>query len=240
MSSVIDRPHRDAAVVLRGPAARDRAGKTGRVLDRAAATGARSSQALAGVQHGERVALPVQLDRARGRGGRPPARRSRQVRTRPLEPVRLTLAPASWRLPRRRQLAAILGSPRDGATKLDRRARRRALLQAARPRVVNRPAQNASSTFTRAARVTVVPARLGRVLDVAGPPSDASSRPRSRRPSATARVTRRRGDSPSARPRRRAAMGITTRRRAATRRSTAASRTESTTCSSSRASSTAN
>jgi vancomycin resistance protein YoaR len=162
MSRVIDSPHRDAAIVLRTLRPVIVPGGTGRVLNRAA-VGAVIVHELAGVHHGP-VALPVQVD--------PPDVRAAdlkpvlaQVRTALSRPVRMNLGPASWWLPKR-QLAAILSLPREGARKLDiggpgaRRYFKRL------GRGINRPAQNASFNILESGRVAVVPAKLGRVIDV--------------------------------------------------------------------------
>jgi vancomycin resistance protein YoaR len=162
MSRVIDRPHRDAAVVLRGLRPTLVAGSTGRVLDRAAAR-TTIVQALAGIRHGQHVALPVQVD--------PPKVEAAdlqpvlgQVRTALSRPVRMNLPPASWWLPKR-QLAAILALPHDGATTLGIGGPGAERYLKRLGRGVSRPAQNARFNVLESGRVTVVPARLGRVID---------------------------------------------------------------------------
>jgi vancomycin resistance protein YoaR len=163
MSSVIDRPHRDAAVVLHGVQPSIVPGSSGRALDRAAARAA-IVQALAGVQHGERVALPVQLDLP-GVTAVDLQPVLGQVRTALSRPVRMTLAPASWWLTRR-QLAAILSLPHDGVSKLEIGGPGAERYLKRLGRGVNRPAQNAYFNVHESGSVTVVPAKLGRVVDI--------------------------------------------------------------------------
>jgi vancomycin resistance protein YoaR len=162
MSRATDTPHRDAAIVLRQLRPVVVPGSTGRVLDREAA-GATIVQALAGFRRGE-VALPVRLDRPSvGAADLQPA--LAQVRTALSRPVRMELGAASWWLPKR-QLAAILALPQDGANKLDVGGPGAERYFRRLGRGINRPAQNASFNVLESGRVTVVPAKLGRVIAV--------------------------------------------------------------------------
>ncbi len=158
----IDRPHGDAAIVLRGLRPVVVPGSTGRVLNKDAA-GRVIVHALAGMQRAH-VALPVRID--------PPdvttadlAPALAQARTALARPVRMNLGAASWWLPKR-QLAAILELPHDGSRALAVGGRRADRYFARLGRGINRPARDATFRVFESGRVAVVPARLGRVMDV--------------------------------------------------------------------------
>jgi len=94
MSRVINAPHSDAAIVLRGLQARVIAGSTGRVLDREAA-GNTLVHALAGLHRGGQVDLPVRVDTPSvSAADLQPA--LLQVRTALSRRVRMNLGAASW------------------------------------------------------------------------------------------------------------------------------------------------
>jgi vancomycin resistance protein YoaR len=163
MSRVIDAPHSDAAIVLRGLQARVVAGSTGRVLDREAA-GNTLVHALAGLHRGGQVDLPVRVDTPSvSAADLQPA--LLQVRTALSRRVRMNLGAASWWLPKR-QLAAILALPHDGARKLDIGGPGARRYFARLSDGIGRPAQNASFNVLESGRVVVVPAKLGRVISV--------------------------------------------------------------------------
>jgi len=163
MSRVINAPHSDAAIVLRGLQARVIAGRTGRVLDRQAA-GNTLVHALAGLQRGGQVDLPVRVDTPSvSAADLQPA--LLQVRTALSRRVRMNLGPASWWLPKR-QLAAILALPHDGASKLEIGGPGARRYFARLSHGIGRPAQNASFNVLESGRVVVVPAKLGRVISV--------------------------------------------------------------------------
>jgi vancomycin resistance protein YoaR len=163
MARVIDSPHRDAAIVLHGLQPGVIAGSTGRVLDREAA-GTTLVHALAGLRRRGHVDLPVRVDPPRvGVADLQPA--LVQVRTALSRRVRMNLGAASWWLPKR-QLAAILALPHDGARKLDVGGPGAKRYFARLGRGINRPARNASFNVLESGRVAIVPARLGRVISV--------------------------------------------------------------------------
>ena len=163
MSRVINAPHSDAAIVLRGLQAKVIAGSTGRVLDREAA-GNTLVHALAGLHRGGQVDLPVRVDTPSvSAADLQPA--LLQVRTALSRRVRMNLGAASWWLPKR-QLAAILALPQDGARKLDIGGPGARRYFARLSHGIGRPAQNASFNVLESGRVVVVPAKLGRVVSV--------------------------------------------------------------------------
>ncbi len=164
MSAAVDRPHRDAALVLRRLRAVLIPATSGRVLDREAAR-ATIVQALAGFQRGQVVALPVRVDMPTVRAAdlRPVAA---QVRTALNRPVRMALGVSSWWLPKG-QLAAILDLPHDGTRTLSVRGPGATRYFARLGRGIDRPARDATFRPLRSGRVVVVPARPGRVIAAA-------------------------------------------------------------------------
>jgi vancomycin resistance protein YoaR len=157
----IDRPHREAALVLRGLEPVIVPGRVGLRFDRAEGA-AVVVHALAGLSR-RQVPLPVGIDPPLVTAAdlRPAAdQTSRAVSA----PVELALGPTRWRLNRYR-VAALLALPRNGADALriggpgarewfDRFARR-----------VNRPAVNADWIVASSGQVAGVPARNGRAVD---------------------------------------------------------------------------
>jgi vancomycin resistance protein YoaR len=110
----IAHPRREPAVVLRGLRPVVVPGRTGRTLDRRAAAQA-VVRALARLDR-RPVALPIRSDAPTVTTAElEPAVRA--VRTALSAPVRLTLGPTTWRLPRWR-LAELLDLPRNGRTEL--------------------------------------------------------------------------------------------------------------------------
>src|SRR4029079_6537872 len=129
MATAVNRPHNDAAIVLRGLKPVVLPARGGHVLDREKA-GDTIVHALASFQRGARVALPVRVDAPTVCASALPVscsgwpRRaaelrpgSAQVRTALSRPVRMQLGAASWWLPAR-QLAAILQLPHGGTKAL--------------------------------------------------------------------------------------------------------------------------
>ena len=160
MGRVVDRPHGDAALTLRGLQAVVVRERTGRVLNREAA-GHAIVHALAGFQRG-RVALPVRID--------PPNVRAEdlapvavQVRTALARPVRMKLGMASWWLPKR-QLASILELPHGGTKKLGVGGPGAKRYFARLGRGIDKPARDATFRVLQSGRVVVVPARPGRAV----------------------------------------------------------------------------
>ncbi|HSB39625.1 MAG TPA: VanW family protein [Gaiellaceae bacterium] len=161
MSRVVDRPHRDAALVLRQLRPVVLPAQAGRVLDRRVA-GDVIVRALAGFERG-RVALPVRIDQPTVRAA-DLAPVAAQVRTALARPVRMQLGVASWWLPKR-QLAAILALPRDGASKLRAGGPGATRYFAKLGRGIGRPARDATFRPLSSGRVVVVPARPGRAVN---------------------------------------------------------------------------
>ena len=110
IARTVNRPHNDAAIVLRGLRPVVVPARTGAVLDRAAA-GDTIVRSLASFQRGT-VALPVRVDAPSVQAAdlTPAWRRFQTALGRR---VRLQLGAASWWLPKR-QLAAILQLPHGG------------------------------------------------------------------------------------------------------------------------------
>ncbi len=160
MSRALDRPHRDAAIVLRGLRPVVVGGRIGRVLDRATA-GTTIVHALAGFRRGE-VALPLRLDspRVTPTDLRPVAE---QVRTALAGRVRMELGPASWWLPKR-QLASLLALPHDGSRTLAIGGPGAKRYLARIGRGINRPAHDATFRVFESGRVAVVPDQRGRLV----------------------------------------------------------------------------
>ncbi|HVD12256.1 MAG TPA: VanW family protein [Gaiellaceae bacterium] len=160
MSRVVDRPHRDAALGLRGLQTAVVPERAGRVLDRNAA-GDAIVHALAGFRRG-RVALPVRVDHPKVRAADlgPVAARVRKALARP---VRMKLGMASWWLPKR-QLASILKLPRGGTKALSVGGPGAARYFARLGRGIDKPARDATFRVLESGRVVVVPARPGRVV----------------------------------------------------------------------------
>jgi vancomycin resistance protein YoaR len=158
----LDQPHREAAVKLRGLKPVVVPARPGHVLDRAAARKL-VVRAVTGFSR-EPVALPIRSDRPRVTAAQlgPVAVRARRALS---APVRLQLGPTRWRIPRWR-LAGLLALPHAGTRALaiggpgaqdyfDRLKRR-----------VDTPSRDADFAVN-GDRVRVVPARPGRVVDVA-------------------------------------------------------------------------
>jgi vancomycin resistance protein YoaR len=162
IAAAVDDPHRDAAVRLRGLEPRIVKGREGVVLDREAASRL-MVQALAGFER-RPVALPIRIDRPSMRADDLTLAES-QVRAALSSPVKLTLGPTTYRIPRWR-IAKLLALPEDGSRVVriggpyaERYFKR---LQ----RTVGRPARSADWEVTAAGKIKVVPHRNGRQLDV--------------------------------------------------------------------------
>jgi vancomycin resistance protein YoaR len=161
MSQVVNRPHRDAALVLRKLQPVVVPAQAGHVLDREAASDV-IVHSLAGFQR-HRVALPVRTDEPSVRAADlvPVAAKVRRALARP---VRMKLGVASWWLPKR-QLAAILSLPHDGASKLHVGGPGATRYFAKLGRGINKPARDATFRPLPSGRVVVVPSRPGRAVN---------------------------------------------------------------------------
>jgi len=164
MAKAINRPHSDAALVLRRLRPVVLPARSGAVLDRAAA-GDTIVRSLASFRRG-RVALPVRLDAPKVRAAdlTPVAA---QVRTVLARPVRMQLGAASWWLPVR-QLAAILQLPHGGTKALAVGGPGATRYFGKLGRGIDKPARDATFRVLASGRVVVAPAKPGRVV-AAGP-----------------------------------------------------------------------
>ena len=160
MAKTVNRSHEQAAIVLRGLRPVVVPARTGEVLDREQA-GDTIVHALASFQRG-RVALPVRVDAPTVRAA-DLAPVAAQVRTALARPVRMQLGSASWWLPKR-QLAAILQLPRDGAKTLSVGGTGATRYFARLGRGIDKPARDATFRVLASGRVVVAPARPGRVV----------------------------------------------------------------------------
>jgi vancomycin resistance protein YoaR len=163
MASVIDRPAREAAIELEGMEPLILASRDGARLDRAAAKSA-VLDALAGFERSP-VALPVAVDEpAVTRETLLPV--AADVRTALSAPVRLTYAGGGWTI-RPAELAPLLDLPAGGQE--DLRVAGPAAERYFRNLAagVRRAARSADFRVAASGKVRVVPARLGRELDVA-------------------------------------------------------------------------
>ncbi len=160
MAKAVDRPHVDAALVLKRSTPVILPARAGAVLDRDAASDT-IVRSLAGFQRG-RVALPVRTDEPRARAA-DLATAKAQARTALARPVRMKLGVASWWLPRR-QLAAILALPSHGARALSVGGAGARAYFAKLGRGIDKPPRDATFRPLASGRVVVVPARPGRVV----------------------------------------------------------------------------
>jgi vancomycin resistance protein YoaR len=158
----IDRPHREAAVVLHGLRPAIVPAHPGSVLDRDAA-GPAIVAALSSLSRGRSISLPLKVDDPEVTGSMlAPALAKARVAV--SKPIVLTLGPTRYKLPRWR-VAGLLKLPADGATTVrvsgtgaDEYFKR---LQ----KVVDTPAHDAQFVVTSGG-ITIRPAIDGRVLDV--------------------------------------------------------------------------
>ena len=160
IARTVNRPHNDAAIVLRGLRPVVVPARTGAVLDRAAA-GDTIVRSLASFQRGT-VALPVRVDSPSVRAAdlTPVVA---QVQTALGRRVRLQLGAASWWLPKR-QLAAILQLPHGGTKALAVSGPGATRYFSRLSRGIDEPARDATFRVLSSGRVVVVPARPGRVI----------------------------------------------------------------------------
>ena len=157
----IDRPHREAAVQLRGLTPVMVGGRPGWVLDRDAAR-TLIVGAVTGFSRAP-VALPVRVDRPRVTAAdlEPAVARARTALS---APVRLRLGPTRWRIPRWR-LAGLLTLPHDGSRSIGIGGSEAARFFARLKRRVDVPPQDADFAVD-GSRAWVVPARPGRAIEV--------------------------------------------------------------------------
>jgi vancomycin resistance protein YoaR len=162
IATKVDRPHRDAALVLHGLNPAIVPAQTGRVLDRQAA-GAAIVAGLSSISRSDRVVLPMKVDEPRVTGKTLAAARA-QLHTAVSAPVVLTLGPTRYRIPRWR-VATLLKLPKNGATKLRIGGPAADAFFKAKQRVVDTPAHDAQFVVTTGG-IRVRPSTDARVLDV--------------------------------------------------------------------------
>jgi vancomycin resistance protein YoaR len=159
----VDRPHRDAALVLHGLRPAAVPSRTGNVLDRKAAATAIVA-ALSSLSRGAKVVLPMKADTPRVTAATLAAARA-QLRTAVSAPVVLTLGPTHYRIPRWR-IATLLKLPKNGATKLRIGGPAADAFFKAKQRVVDSPAHDAQFVVTAHGGIKVRPSTDARVLNV--------------------------------------------------------------------------
>jgi len=163
LATEVDRPAREASLVLRGRDAEIVGGRSGRRLARAAAAGIVVA-ALGGFERAE-TALPVAIDEPQvtREALRPVAAR---VRTMLSGPVHLTYSGASFTV-RPRELARMLVLPSGGTTeiRIDEEAAAQRFANLARG--VARAPRSADFAVRPNGTVRIVPSRPGRELDIA-------------------------------------------------------------------------
>jgi vancomycin resistance protein YoaR len=162
MAAAIDRPHRDASLRLKGQAPVVTASEIGRILDREAAARV-IVKSLARLERQPDVALPVRVD--------PPTVEAvdlepaaEQVRTALSAPVRLTIGPTRFRLPRYR-IAEMLELPSNGRTDVRIAGKGADAFFVRFQKQVGRLPLDADFAVTSGG-IRVVPARPGRAVDV--------------------------------------------------------------------------
>jgi vancomycin resistance protein YoaR len=161
ISSAVDVPHREAAVAFRGLRPVVVPERTGAVVDRERAARLIVSR-LAALDR-KPLQLPLRRDvpKVSASDLAPVAAR---VRTAVSAPVRLTLGPTYYRLPRWR-IAKMLSLPKDGSTKLGLAGPEAARFFAGFQKVVDRPARDAHFSVDGSS-VRIVPSLDARLLDV--------------------------------------------------------------------------
>ncbi|MDX6412461.1 MAG: hypothetical protein QOE91_1977, partial [Gaiellaceae bacterium] len=162
MAKAIDRPHREAALRLKGQSPVIVPAVSGRILDREAA--ARTIvQSLAMLVRPPQVPLPVGVDSPTVSSAdlEPVAA---QVRLALSAPVRLAIGPTRLRLPRYR-IAEMLGLPANGRSDLRIAGKGADAFFVRLQRQLGRPPSDADFAVTTKG-IRVVPARAGQAVDV--------------------------------------------------------------------------
>jgi vancomycin resistance protein YoaR len=158
----VNSPHREASIVLKGLTPQIVPSRTGRVLDRRAAT-ATIVRALASLTR-EPVGLPVRIDKPKVTAGDLTVAAA-QVRTALSAPVHLTLGETRWNL-RPRRIARLLELPADGRRSLGVGGDGASAWFTALSKRVDTPPRDATWAIHSNGRITVVPDRPGYLLDV--------------------------------------------------------------------------
>ncbi len=162
IAGAVDRPHREAALDRRGLKVAVVPGKTGVVVDRDAAARVVAA-ALASLERVRSVALPLASDppRVTARGL---AQAAAQARTALSAPVRLTLGPTYYRVPRWR-IAELLKLPSHGATKLSIAGPGADAFFRRLEKIVNTPPKDARFVVAAGGGIRIKPSVDGRALD---------------------------------------------------------------------------
>jgi len=162
LATAIDRPHREAAIVLQRTKPILVAGEAGRRLDRDRAA-ASMVGALASLVRTP-IALPVKLDQpsVMPEDLEPVVR---QTRTALAAPIRLQLGKTWWRV-RPARIAELLSPPHDGSRTLDVGGPGAEAWFARFSKSAGRPPVDAEFAISSGGHVTVVPGKDGLVLDV--------------------------------------------------------------------------
>jgi vancomycin resistance protein YoaR len=157
----VDRPHRDAAIRLRGLDPEIVAGRTGVVIDRAGARAALVERVT--TLSGAPVVLTFKSDHpaVTPRTLRPALRQTERALS---APVRLTLGPTSYRLPRWR-LAKMLDLPENGARRLRIAGPGADAYFGRLAKVVDTPSKDAGFEPLAGGKVSIIPSVDARVLD---------------------------------------------------------------------------
>ena len=161
-SDVLDQPHRDAALRLKGLQVVVVPGHGGHVLDREKATDLLVSS-LASLER-RPVPLPIRSDPQRVTADDLEGA-VEQAQVAVSAPVRLRLGPTRWRIPKWR-VAKMLTLPHDGSRTLEIGGPGAAVFFRRLTKRIDRPARNADFAISASNRVRVVPAKDGRVVDV--------------------------------------------------------------------------
>ena len=164
MSAAVGTRHRDAAIVLRRLHPQIVPGRTGLTLDKQLA-----SQAIVGAltsfERGQVVKLPVAVDSPSVTAAEL-APVADQVRTALSARIRMSLGASSWWLPPG-QLASLLSLPHDGSDELAIGGKGASGYFKRLGHGIGRPPRDASFSVSPSGRVSVIPSRPGRVIDVA-------------------------------------------------------------------------
>jgi vancomycin resistance protein YoaR len=161
IAKAVDRPRRDASLELRGLHPVVVPARTGTIVDRDQA----ATLIVSGLAALERkpVELPLKRDVPKVTSG-DLAGATRRARTAVSAPVRLTLGPTYYRIPRWR-IAKMLELPAGGSRKLALGGTEANRFFARLEKVVDRPARDADFAVD-GSKVTIVPSLDARVLDV--------------------------------------------------------------------------